>query len=377
MRANADKIRATRIPSLDGLRALAVISVVALHTTRGVKGGFIGVDVFFVLSGFLITTLLVEERDETGTLAVRAFYCRRALRLFPALGAAVVLAVVLAATVAPHVWRDATFTGIPWTLLYVGDFARSFSASDFSLGLLQHTWSLAIEEQFYLVWPLACFALLSRASRGRTALALAGLAATDMVFNFAITPHKSNLAYFTPFGHGMGLLAGAALGLALTSPEVRARAASIAPAINSSAIAATVAIIVVIFKLPMYGHRESLAIDVATLGTVMMITSLMIAPTGGLSQLLGMPPLVWVGQRSYGIYLYHYILVRALFPGVGYSGVPDKGPESPLECAFAIAVSVAVAAASFRFLERPFLKLKSRLAVAHVVPTADLQPSAE
>jgi len=143
--------RARRWSGLDGLRALAVLVVVASHFQLHSNGGIVGVDVFFVISGFLITSLLLEERRMTGGISFRNFWGRRALRLFPALACAIVFALLVSLAISPSV-RHQTVVAVPAVILYVGNWFFVFG-TDHSLGLLGPTWSLAIEEQFYLVWP--------------------------------------------------------------------------------------------------------------------------------------------------------------------------------------------------------------------------------
>ena len=150
------------VPALDGLRALAVMLVLAAHLgIPFMHGGVIGVDLFFVLSGFLITGLLLEEQERNGQIHYPAFYARRALRLFPALVLLLPL-VGIAAHLSPEIDKatgDLTTGGIPWVLLYLANWPR---ATGTQLGLFGHTWSLAIEEQFYLLWPAALFLLVRK-----------------------------------------------------------------------------------------------------------------------------------------------------------------------------------------------------------------------
>src|SRR5215472_11851319 len=179
-----------RWPGLDGMRAVAVI-IVALYHIGVLPGGYLGVDVFFVLSGFLITSLLIREWDKRGRISFRDFYARRALRLFPALSCLLVAAGVFAGVVylaggtgyLPY--ARATLGAIPWVLGFAGNWVRALDPSGpiGSLGALGHTWSLAVEEQFYLAWPALFGAVMRRRpSCSAMALALALLAVGDMVY---------------------------------------------------------------------------------------------------------------------------------------------------------------------------------------------------
>ncbi len=153
--------------ALDGMRAFAVIAVMLFHFQQPhfFLGGYVGVDVFFVLSGFLITSLLISERDQFGTVWVRGFYARRALRLFPALALVVVSCagiVLILGDLSGR--RHDTLVGIPFATFFVGNWVLGL-ADSLKLGLLNHTWSLGIEEQFYLLWPITLVVLLRRVNR--------------------------------------------------------------------------------------------------------------------------------------------------------------------------------------------------------------------
>lgn len=157
-------------PELDGLRALAVIAVMLHHTfVDAAPSGHLGVDLFFVLSGFLITRLALEEHARTGSLDLRAFWRRRAYRLLPALLLALPIVLLWGWVIGGQV-REQTITGSWTSLLYVTNWARATGAID-TAGLMTHAWSLAIEEQFYLLWPLLLVWLLRRGGP-RTVLAL-------------------------------------------------------------------------------------------------------------------------------------------------------------------------------------------------------------
>ena len=150
-------------PALDGIRGVAIGGVLLSHAT-GIAGGALGVDMFFVLSGFLITTLLLQEWDADGAVSLRSFYVRRALRLLPALGAyvAVVLGMVVFGAASGLLGRhalDVALTGAFGTVFYLSNFLK---AAGLDLGLFTHMWSLAEEEQFYLLWPIALVLCLRR-----------------------------------------------------------------------------------------------------------------------------------------------------------------------------------------------------------------------
>jgi len=226
---------------LDGVRGVAILTVLVYHLTWGIgrdpldgslfpRGGYLGVDIFFVLSGFLITTLLIQEWDRTGGISLRHFYARRALRLLPAL-ALVLVAAAVVAVVAPAVGYESSFlapetTEMRWSsigvvLLYAANWASIYPPSTgFTLGALGHTWSLAIEEQFYLVWPIALRFLLRRGLGRRQIAALAGMGILVSAFVRALVWQSTGSwirAYVGSDVRADALLTGCAVGLLATA----------------------------------------------------------------------------------------------------------------------------------------------------------------
>jgi peptidoglycan/LPS O-acetylase OafA/YrhL len=257
------------VPELDGLRALAVVAVVLFHAAPDgpVRGGFVGVDLFFVLSAFLITTILAGRPE------LKLFYWRRACRLVPAL--LLMLAVYLLA--APFVWpnyphgRDASITA-----LYLSDYSYTFWHVPL---YLRHTWSLAVEEHFYLLWPLLLFPLL-RARNAKFILLGAYVAATAWRMSF-----DGWLSYYYRFDtHLTGLILGA--WLALERPTLPKWAGAIA--------AASLGLILVVGDI----RRASDVIPFAEMAGAVLIVS---PPT-----IFAQRALVWIGKRSYAIYLWHF-----------------------------------------------------------------------
>ena len=166
-----------RRPALDGLRGICVLLVIALHADLPFsKGGFLGVDGFFVLSGFLITTLLVEEWHRAGKISLRAFYIRRALRLFPALLVLLVFSVLITLLLLRGDAAASSWRGIFLASFYASDWATViFGNNSSGLGIVQHTWSLGVEEQFYLLWPLLLVFMFTLRMRTKWILAVVSL----------------------------------------------------------------------------------------------------------------------------------------------------------------------------------------------------------
>jgi peptidoglycan/LPS O-acetylase OafA/YrhL len=332
-------------PALDGVRALAILLVLGYHmASTSVRGGFIGVDVFFVLSGFLITTLLIRERTGTGGVSVRAFYARRVFRLLPALLVTIVLAVILASTFAPTDVAHSTLRGLPWVIFYASNFVE---AGRVNLGLLGHTWSLAIEEQFYLVWPWLLLLVCRPKRRLRfVAAALAISAVLDMFWSAHLGGDR---AYFSLDGHAMGLLGGAALAIVWNgTAEWRLTAATK----RLLQFIAAVSVLGILLGGVLFTDAATpLAISVTTVLTVLLIPLLLGVPEGPIHRLFSSPPAVWIGKRSYGLYLYNQVIFFTFLA---------LRPHSKLVAVTCLFATFAVAALSYKYVEQPFLRRKER-----------------
>jgi len=327
-------------PALDGLRAVAILLVMADHAgvAFAKRGGAVGVTLFFVLSGFLITTLLLEERATNGRVSLRRFYWRRALRLLPAL-AALLAAVALLMAMSG---RSGEILGdvIP-TLFY---FMNWSTVAGNNPGLLSHTWSLSIEEQFYLVWPVLLLGLLA-VSRGRLTLIaslLAGatlLAVTLRVLLWSV-PGGYHRAYFGTDTRMDALAIGCLVALAFSRRPIRV------PTLGMGALIAAIPLI-------LWTTNDSSMATVGLAATAFVAAGLVAgAATGVGDRVLGWRPLAYVGIISYGLYLWHRPVMKA-FTDSGMSGVPWA-------VAVMFAASIGLAWVSRRFVEQPFLQLKGR-----------------
>jgi peptidoglycan/LPS O-acetylase OafA/YrhL len=296
--------RATDIPyrpGLDGLRALSCLVVVFFHCWAPFAGGgFVGVDVFFVISGYLITTMLAGEAARGG-IRVGRFYARRAVRLYPTL----LLLVVAYLALAPVLWP----ADRQW--LYAG--LAAFYLTDYSLGhfgqplIVGHSWSLAVEEKFYLLWPLVLPFVL-RARRPVAWLVAAFVAATAWRC-FTAVQWGWPQAYFTFDARLSGLMLGAIA--AVARPKVSGTAAFVA----AVALAAVIAV-PTLPSLPFHRTLEAttLVITMAELSAFLLVCR---AAQPGAGGLLAWPPLTYVGRLSYGIYLWHFpavVLLRDVQP---------------------------------------------------------------
>ena len=371
-----------RLPGLDGLRAIAVIAVLLFHADFHVaRGGFLGVDLFFALSGFLITRLLIDEVERTGTLASLMFYARRAKRLLPALFAMVAGTTILACVFAPEMLerlRDDTLASAVFlTNWHFIAQERTYFEFTGRQPLLQHLWSLAIEEQFYAVWPLVVLGLLRIGGRMALGFAAVVLAVASGIWMDALAtqlgyPERVDVSrvYFGTDTHALGLLAGAALAAfarRITDEEiVRTRFAhALGFTLGTGALIATFALFATLGEnsgwLYPYGFVAS-----AISSVILMLAC--IQPGGSFGPLLDLQPLKWIGERSYGIYLWHWPVFLFTRPGIDL----DLAPLPAL--AVRVVITVMLAALSFQFIEAPILRravrgrsLQPRYAVGVVV----------
>ena len=373
-------VRLPRMPGLDGMRAMAVVAVLLYHAGLAwMPGGFLGVEVFFVISGYLITALLVTEWSQRGRIDLAAFWMRRARRLLPALY--LVVAVTLAYAV---VFLPGEVAGLRGDALsafgYVTNWYLIFGNESYfeAMGrpsLLRHLWSLAVEEQFYLLWPPVVatgVALGARRWRLRrltfVALAVAGASALLMAALYApgIDP---SLIYYGTDTRASGLLLGAALAFFWRPGERRTREAcarlrdrATRPAgrfrrrwgwtrpalLDAAGLLALAGLVAFCLRLdefdPLLYKGGFVAVGLTTAALVAVVAHPQ-ARVGSL--LLGWRPLRWVGERSYGIYLWHWPVFMVTRPGLD---VPLDGTKLLV---LRLAVTVILAHLSYRYVEQP------------------------
>ncbi|MHA3703354.1 acyltransferase family protein [Jatrophihabitans sp. YIM 134969] len=297
---------------------MACVAVIAFHARiPGCEGGWLGVDAFFVLSGYLITGLLLDERERTGRIAFGRFYLRRAVRLYPAL---VVLAVISLLLPTHTSWLHAVFA-----LSYVSDLVL---AVDGPMGWMGHSWSLSVEEQFYLVWPLALVLVRGRHVAWLAAAGIALSIAAAVVVDPFGTP-IGHLGYFSPVTRGWSILAGCLLAAVLRGRTVPSRSAW--PLVGVSVALGVSGLLLAHVE---YTIRPQLLTVAATL-------TFLTAVRAG-TRVLSWRPLVWLGRRSYGLYLFAPLPTAWL----------QDGPWWP-RLVWSVVVGVTLAALSYRFVERP------------------------
>jgi peptidoglycan/LPS O-acetylase OafA/YrhL len=308
-------------PDIEGLRAIAIVAVLLCHAgVPFLAGGYVGVDVFFVISGFLITKLLIGELDRTGTISLRGFYARRAKRLLP-LSAVLLVSVAVLSMILLSPLRNTEVAGdITASALYVANWHFAAQSVDyFAQGLepspVLHLWSLAIEEQFYLVWPgliLATTWIFRR--RGHSVrpvlwVVLALILAGSLIYGIALTDEKPAFAYFSTFARAWELGLGAALALAGTKVRL--------PRLGAVALgwAGLAAIVYASFVFTGETTFPGTAALIPTLGAAALILSgtALAGRAGGVTAMRGapawilsLPPVRYVGRISYSWYLWHW-----------------------------------------------------------------------
>ncbi len=371
------------LPGLDGMRALAVVAVMIYHANSSwLPGGFLGVEVFFVISGYLITLLLIGEHERTGTLSLKGFYLRRARRLLPAL-----FTLLIGITIYTALFRrDALGQlrgDVVAALAYVSNWYQIWvgqgytAAGDFAP--LRHLWSLAVEEQFYLLWPLAMILLL-RVGRRRlpdvswglvvAAVAITGVTAAlhhpGLIGTCTTTPDaywhvggrcisKVDTLYLSTPTRATGLLLGAAFAMVWRpAAVVRGPMRDRGPLLDGVAMLGLAGLAALCWTLHIVTTEGAdawlfrggfLLTDVATLAVIAAVTHRQAA----MGPLLGNPVFVWIGLRSYGLYLYHW----AIYQGIRrISGNVLTVPQ----LIGALAAAAVVAELSYRFIETPIRK---------------------
>jgi len=342
------------LPGLDGIRAIAVLSVILFHLNFGwASGGLLGVQVFFVLSGYLITDLLVAEYRRTRGIALARFWIRRARRLLPALF--VVLFVTVGwATLFDRSQLDALRSDLPSGIFYYSNWWFIFHHVSYFAKFgppspLGHLWSLSIEEQFYLIWPLLVLAALKFLHSRRTmiVLTLSAAAASAVEMGILFVPDGDpTRVYDGTDTRVFALLIGAALAMALprnqTFAPVTVSARRVLDAVGGVSLLGIFLMFWLTSQYDSFLYEGGMALLALLTALVIAVT---IHPGAHLEVLLGWEPLRWVGERSYGIYLWHYPVIVLT--------TPLNTAPSVFRASLQIAATLILAALSWRLIEQP------------------------
>jgi peptidoglycan/LPS O-acetylase OafA/YrhL len=354
-------------PDVEGLRAIAVLLVVLYHAhVPGVRGGFVGVDVFFVISGFLITGLLVREHERRASISILRFYGRRARRILPASTLVVLLTVFAAYHWLGFIEGNAVANDAKWTAVFLANIhfaavGTSYFGSQTPPSPLQHMWSLGVEEQFYVVWP-GLFLLVGALGRRinvrlKLGILLVFIVGASLAWSILQTSDNSTWAYFSPLTRAWELGVGALV--AVVTPlftRISRRAATAIALVGLGGLLTSGFLLTA--STPYPGSAAALPV----FGTALLIvagTAVSGLPT---ERLLATRPFQWFGARSYSLYLWHWPILTI---AAEYSFSPLKLWENLL----CVLVAIIGAALSYRLVENPirrnaFLSARPWLSVA-------------
>ena len=348
------------IPAIDGLRAVAVVAVMLYHLGFSwIPGGFLGVDLFFVISGYVITRLLLDSIQRSGGLDLRAFYKARIRRLFPPLVFMIFVTIIYISIWAPETMRRfvsdspfALFGGINWWLVFrQTDYFDTISRPP----LLQHTWSLGVEAQFYLIWPLILLLVLRQFGKAKipgAALfiaAISGIALLLVSFEVdAANASQVSHVYFGTDTHSIGLFLGAALAVSWIpqnlQEQVNKRAQDFIDGIGVIGFVGLLGVFLLINENDPTLYK--LAFPLAGLFGCAILTSI-VHPASRFAPILSNKVAVWIGERSYAIYLWHWVVFQVTRPAVDLEG------STWALYALRILVVFALADISLRLVELP------------------------
>ena len=347
------------IHSVDGLRAVAVLAVLLYHLgIDWIPGGFLGVDLFFVISGYVITGLILDSIARSGTLDLRAFYLSRIRRLLPALIAMIVFTTLFIGVYAPETVRR-FISDIPYVLTGSMNWALVARQQDYfeSIGrppLLQHTWSLAVEAQFYLIWPLVLLFILKYFGKKNIPYAALGIALASGIALFAysvrIDTQESAIShvYFGTDTHSIGLFLGSALAVSWQpqnlTRDITKRAQDFVDLIGVVGFLGLLSTFLFINESDPTLYRIAFPLS-ALFGCATLIS--VVHPASRFAPILSTRPLIWIGERSYGIYLWHWIVFQLTRPSIDLVG------DDWALYALRVLIVFALADISLRYIEIP------------------------
>ena len=349
------------IASIDGLRAIAVTAVLLYHLgISWLPGGFLGVDLFFVISGYVITRLILDSINKSSALDLRAFYWARLRRIYPGFLFMVFSTIIFIGVWAPEAIKR-FLTDLPYALTGSMNWALVARHQDYfeSIGrppLLQHTWSLAVELQFYLIWPIILLTVLKyfgKANVARAALAIAMFSGAALFFVSlqldAANSQQVSHIYFGTDTHSLGLFLGSALAVSWIpqnlSANIEKRAQDVIDGIGVAGLIGLIATFLFIDENNATLYK--IAFPLAGIFGCLVIISL-VHPASRFAPIISSAPFTWIGQRSYGIYIWHWVVFQVTRPSVDLTG-----QTWALYLARVLLV-LALADISLRWIEIPF-----------------------
>jgi peptidoglycan/LPS O-acetylase OafA/YrhL len=355
------KVGVRHIASIDGLRAIAVTAVVLYHLgISWIPGGFLGVDLFFVISGYVITRLILDSINQSSALDLREFYAARLRRIYPAFIFMVVCTIIFIGVWAPEAIKR-FLSDLPYALTGSINWLLVARNQDYfeTIGrppLLQHTWSLAVELQFYLIWPIILLTVLKYFGKKNIARIALLIAITSGVTLFLVSLQldQSNAQqvshiYFGTDTHSLGLFLGSALAVSWIpqnlSADIEKRAQDVVDAIGVIGLLGLIAAFLFIDESNASLYR--IAFPLAGIFGCLVIISL-VHPASRFAPLISSAPFKWVGQRSYGIYIWHWVIFQVTRPSVDLTG------QSWALYLARVLLVLALADISLRWVEIPF-----------------------
>ena len=355
------RIGVKHISSIDGLRAIAVTAVVLYHLgISWIPGGFLGVDLFFVISGYVITRLILDSINQSSALDLRAFYAARLRRIYPGFLFMVICTIIFIGVWAPEAIKR-FLSDLPYALTGTMNWLLVARHQDYfeTVGrppLLQHTWSLAVELQFYLIWPIILLTVLKyfgKKNIARIALIIAMVSGTTLFF-VSLQLDQSNAQqishiYFGTDTHSLGLFLGSALAVSWIpqnlSADIEKRAQDVIDGIGVVGLLGLISTFLFIEESNASLYR--IAFPLAGIFGCLVIISL-VHPASRFAPIISTAPFRWIGQRSYGIYIWHWVIFQVTRPSVDLSG-----QTWALYLARVLLV-LALADISLRWVEIPF-----------------------
>jgi peptidoglycan/LPS O-acetylase OafA/YrhL len=355
------KVGVRHIASIDGLRAIAVTAVVLYHLgISWIPGGFLGVDLFFVISGYVITRLILDSINQSSALDLREFYAARLRRIYPAFIFMVVCIIIFVGVWAPEAIKR-FLSDLPYALTGTINWFLVARHQDYfeTIGrppLLQHTWSLAVELQFYLIWPIILLTILKyfgKKNIARIALLIAIISGVTL-FLVSLRLDQSNAQqvshiYFGTDTHSLGLFLGSALAVSWIpqnlSADIEKRAQDVVDAIGVVGLLGLIAAFLFIDEANASLYR--IAFPLAGIFGCLVIISL-VHPASRFAPLISSAPFKWIGQRSYGIYIWHWVIFQVTRPSVDLTG------QSWALYLARVLLVLALADISLRWVEIPF-----------------------